>query len=96
MHKSQDLTWITYPSLNQSFDQGDPELSLSRSGSHDPNSKTRDESAMKACALTVKEGGSPKEIWGVTKEKQMLGRQNNKYANQWTVKKLMLELNFKG
>ena len=30
---------------------------------------------MKPCALTEKEGGSPKEIWGITKEKEMLDGQ---------------------
>ena len=51
---------------------------------------------MKPCALTEKEGGSPKEIWGITKEKEMLdGQKNPKYACQWTIKKMMPELNFK-
>lgn len=51
---------------------------------------------MKPCALTEKEGGSPKEIWSITKEKEMLdGQKKNKYACQWTIKKMMPELNLK-
>lgn len=51
---------------------------------------------MKPSALTEKEGGSPKEIWGITKEKEMLdGQKKNKYACQSTIKKMMPELNFK-
>lgn len=57
--------------------------------------QTREESPVKPCALTVKEGGSPKEIWALAKEKEMPDGQKNKYAHQWTIKKMMSELNFK-
>lgn len=92
--KSQDLTWVTCPFLNQFFDQGGVQGSTILGLYH--MIKKRNESPTKPWALTVEEDGSPKEIWGIKKEKQMLGRQNNKYAYQWTIRKVMLELNFKG